>query len=251
MMERQTAVLIIDTVEIFREGLRRLLFEAGFQPVWCSDRPPIGPVPDLGSQSSPLVIIGNEIEEAILQLGEVKHCYPASCSVLLLEAPSAPQLSIALRNGAVACLSRDTSCEILLHALRLVMDGSAVFPSDLLGLLASAQPPVVLGSRMTGAAGTLQSRYGLSARELMVVPHLRGGLSNKEIARELGITEATVKVHVKALLRKAGLRNRTQLAMWVAGIAAEPPITAESAAGSFDGNQLVNSPGIACPKKFE
>jgi DNA-binding NarL/FixJ family response regulator len=59
-----------------------------------------------------------------------------------------------------------------------------------------------------------QRASGLSARELSVLHRLRDGLSNKEIARALGITEATVKVHVKAILRKAQVRNRTQVAMW-------------------------------------
>jgi two-component system nitrate/nitrite response regulator NarL len=47
-----------------------------------------------------------------------------------------------------------------------------------------------------------------------VLEQLLNGLQNKEIARRLGITEATVKVHVKAILRKARVRNRTQVAMW-------------------------------------
>jgi two-component system nitrate/nitrite response regulator NarL len=59
-----------------------------------------------------------------------------------------------------------------------------------------------------------QRASGLSARELSVLHWLRDGLSNKEIARALGITEATVKVHVKAILRKVQVRNRTQVAMW-------------------------------------
>jgi DNA-binding NarL/FixJ family response regulator len=56
--------------------------------------------------------------------------------------------------------------------------------------------------------------FGLSLRELGVLERLQEGSSNKEIARDLGITEATVKVHVKAILRKARVRNRTQVAMW-------------------------------------
>ena len=57
---------------------------------------------------------------------------------------------------------------------------------------------------------------------------LREGQPNKEIARGLGITEATVKVHVKAILRKARVRNRTQVALWAAELGigqAHPGIT--------------------------
>ena len=54
----------------------------------------------------------------------------------------------------------------------------------------------------------------LSAREAQILGCLREGAPNKLIARKLGITEATIKVHVKAILRKIGVTNRTQAAMW-------------------------------------
>ncbi|MXQ14650.1 hypothetical protein GR328_25015 [Microvirga makkahensis] len=55
---------------------------------------------------------------------------------------------------------------------------------------------------------------GLSARETQILDCLREGSPNKVIARKLDITEATIKVHVKAILRKIGASNRTQAAMW-------------------------------------
>jgi two-component system nitrate/nitrite response regulator NarL len=54
----------------------------------------------------------------------------------------------------------------------------------------------------------------LSDREHVILMHLTEGASNKHIARELNIAEATVKVHVKSLLRKIRVNNRTQAAMW-------------------------------------
>ncbi|HEY6335690.1 MAG TPA: LuxR C-terminal-related transcriptional regulator, partial [Alphaproteobacteria bacterium] len=55
---------------------------------------------------------------------------------------------------------------------------------------------------------------GISERERQVLRFLRDGHSNKLIARELKISEATVKVHVKMLLKKIGAANRTQAAIW-------------------------------------
>ena len=55
---------------------------------------------------------------------------------------------------------------------------------------------------------------GLSRRELLILRTLMEGASNKVIARKLVITEATVKVHMKAILRKLRLQNRTQAAIW-------------------------------------
>jgi two-component system nitrate/nitrite response regulator NarL len=54
----------------------------------------------------------------------------------------------------------------------------------------------------------------LSVREREILSCLREGAPNKLIARKLEITEATIKVHVKAILRKIGAANRTQAAMW-------------------------------------
>jgi two-component system nitrate/nitrite response regulator NarL len=54
----------------------------------------------------------------------------------------------------------------------------------------------------------------LSSREYAILRHLTQGASNKHIARQLEIAEATVKVHVKSLLRKIRVSNRTQAAMW-------------------------------------
>nr|WP_256439492.1 LuxR C-terminal-related transcriptional regulator [Microvirga sp. HBU67558] len=57
----------------------------------------------------------------------------------------------------------------------------------------------------------------LSPRETVILQSLMGGDPNKVIARKLEITEATIKVHVKAILRKIGVANRTQAAMWATG----------------------------------
>jgi two-component system, NarL family, nitrate/nitrite response regulator NarL len=54
----------------------------------------------------------------------------------------------------------------------------------------------------------------LSAKELVVMRCLAHGYCNKEISRSVGITEATTKVHVKAIMRKLNVANRTQAAVW-------------------------------------
>ena len=58
----------------------------------------------------------------------------------------------------------------------------------------------------------------MSERELTVVQHLANGLSNKEIARLLGIVDGTVKIHVRNVQRKLKLKNRTQIAVWAVGV---------------------------------
>ena len=87
--------------------------------------------------------------------------------------------------------------------------GEPVFPAALLGKFVSegTQRPAIPGARPSVSRP-------LSARETGILRHLARGESNKVIARQLDITEATVKVHIKAILRKIQVRNRTQAAVW-------------------------------------
>ncbi len=164
----------------------------------------------------------------MVQIAEVKRLYPYSRQVLLLEDISQPQLVTAFRSGAYTLLLRRSSCEALIATLKLVLDGVSVLPTDLLdALLGAREAPVALVPALapevdtTSASPDVVRSFGLSTREYSVAQNLREGLSNKEIARLLGITEATVKVHVKAILRKARVRNRTQVAMWAARLGLE------------------------------
>jgi two-component system, NarL family, nitrate/nitrite response regulator NarL len=102
-------------------------------------------------------------------------------------------------------LTYDLSAEAFVRSLRLIGSGERVFPRDL-----------ALGRRPQGpSAPEPQSDSArLSPREKEILSHLLAGHSNKLIARELGITEATVKVHLKSVLRKIGADNRTQAAIW-------------------------------------
>lgn len=72
----------------------------------------------------------------------------------------------------------------------------------------------VLGAMPSHANGHAIVPRALSEREHLILAALLEGLSNKAIARRLGSAEGTIKVHIKSLMRKLGVRNRTQAAMW-------------------------------------
>ncbi|WP_262265879.1 LuxR C-terminal-related transcriptional regulator [Microvirga yunnanensis] len=101
----------------------------------------------------------------------------------------------------------------VLAALELVMLGEMFLPISVsLAMLEQASSP---GAPMMAAANEpagLPAKF--SGREAQILRLLTTGASNKLIARDLGVAEATVKVHVKAILRKAKAANRTQAAMW-------------------------------------
>jgi two-component system, NarL family, nitrate/nitrite response regulator NarL len=101
-------------------------------------------------------------------------------------------------------LTYDLSADALVRSLFLVAAGERVFPHDL-----------ALGRKSSAPSFEDRSNDArLSPREKEILSQLVEGHSNKLIARHLGITEATVKVHLKSVQRKIRVENRTQAAIW-------------------------------------
>ena len=114
------------------------------------------------------------------------------------------------------CLTA-SSPEVLIKSLELIMLGESVLPPVVLRLLMETAPQKQEQPLQDNTAEAKLSdlkAYKLSAREAEVLRCLLEGESNKIIARKFDVTEATVKVHVKAILRKIGVANRTQAALW-------------------------------------
>jgi two-component system nitrate/nitrite response regulator NarL len=136
----------------------------------------------------------------------------------------------ALEAGAVAYLLKSNSLDALVKALEMVMLGATVLPAATpapapLAPSMSSEPSFApamreeaLQPRQNGGPipgdGSDELSHRLSGREVATLRCLLAGYSNKLIAREFAITEATVKVHVKAILRKIRVANRTQAAIW-------------------------------------
>ena len=113
--------------------------------------------------------------------------------------PTSPAL--ALQAGAAGFLYKDVDPDALVRAIRSVHDGHTVLAPEAAGLVAS-QP----GANARGIAA-------LTSREREVLALVAQGLSNREIARTLSVSEKTVKTHVSAVLAKLGVADRTQAAL--------------------------------------
>jgi two-component system nitrate/nitrite response regulator NarL len=100
-------------------------------------------------------------------------------------------------------LTYDLSVAAFVRSLLLICAGERVFPHDL-----------ALGRKLTVPFEHRSDPARLSPREREMLSHLVAGHSNKAIARRLEIAEATVKVHLKSVLRKIRVENRTQAAIW-------------------------------------
>ncbi|WP_366130996.1 two-component system response regulator NarL [uncultured Halomonas sp.] len=113
----------------------------------------------------------------------------------------------ALQSGADGYLLKDMDPDEMIRQLRQAALGRMVLSESLTSLLADA----LRKQRSQPAAPDIHS---LTQREREILRELAAGLSNKMIARKLEITEGTVKVHVKHLLKKLNLRSRVEAAVW-------------------------------------
>jgi two-component system nitrate/nitrite response regulator NarL len=193
--------ILIEPNRLFREGIKHLLADSPFR--LTSEYASIEQAVAGDTPSCKLVIVDYPVD-ADETLADLRAGFPNSRIVVLASDLSADRLKAAMGAGADGFLLKDVSPEALIQSLQLVMIGEKVFPTNLAALLLSQiATPAPQGSWR-----------GLSAREREILQHLVMGASNKLIANRLGITEATVKVHLKTLLRKIDVNNRTQAAIW-------------------------------------
>jgi two-component system, NarL family, nitrate/nitrite response regulator NarL len=154
--------------------------------------------------------------QRLIEIRCVRESLPQMRVVVLTDDLSIESLAQCFAAGAHGCLVKTISSAALKQSLALVALGEKVFPSNLATSIASRSSPVPTTARR--GAGVA----GLSEREVKILQSLATGKFNKAIADDLGITESTVKAHLKAILRKLHLRNRTQAALWAVnnGVAA-------------------------------
>lgn len=201
-------VLVIDDHTLFRSGLQELLERRGINVV--------GTVGDgeegctLAQQLLPDVILldvrmpgmgGLTVLERLKESG-------VETPVLMLTTSSEDRdLVAAIRAGAKGYLLKDLEPDELIDSLGKIMAGECVIAPELTGALAR----VVQGDESITSTDDRFSE--LTPRELEILCHLAEGQSNKVIARELGITNGTVKLHVRAILRKLQVRSRVEAAV--------------------------------------
>jgi DNA-binding NarL/FixJ family response regulator len=139
-----------------------------------------------------------------------------STRVLLLTAYDDPSQRLhAMRGGAAAYCSKDVQPERLVELVRLAAAGKYIIGEQVLEY-------AELERWLAGHTDNALKAYGdpgepyspLSGREMEVLGQVTKGLSNKEIALALGISHQTVKNHVTAILRKLGVEDRTQAAIY-------------------------------------
>jgi two-component system nitrate/nitrite response regulator NarL len=199
-------VFLVDASQLFRDGLRRLLEDHGCTVVGqasslnaAADRLPATDTADM------VVFDFVPDEDCGGAIERLRAASPATKLVVLTSDLSRKALTAAIGWSVHSYLPKDMSAEALVRSFDLIMLDQQIFPTKLM---------IEMQQEADATAGSLRAQKGLSARELEILRALVGGKSNKAIARDLNIAEATVKVHLKALLRKVRVSNRTQAAIW-------------------------------------
>lgn len=195
---------------LVREGLRHILSREQFEVV-ASAEDPRDLVEDCSAdKGTPLITL---VDQATCKYCEedlevIKRQYLDARFVFLTNELDLDYMIEAFGLGARGFIINDVGCESLLGSLRLVALGEKVLPSQLVEIL-----PIMSGGKAPMMKVVVPDSP-LSEREAEILSCLVIGLPNKLIARRLDLCEATVKVHVKGILRKLGVQNRTQAAIY-------------------------------------
>jgi DNA-binding NarL/FixJ family response regulator len=222
MRQRQSsAIILVGKSILLREGLARILRSANFRilaSVSCAD----DLLPSKLQLHQPLFLVvhtGDDFDAAVEQIELFRNQHPGGRIAIVADHYRLCELVSAFRAGANGYCVDVMACDVFIKSIELVMMGETIFPPAFLSFVLDPEgdPRVAAAPRdeketLIRTENTLAPQ--LSTREKSILRCLIEGDSNKCIARKIDIAEATVKVHVKAILRKIRVQNRTQAAIW-------------------------------------
>ena len=204
-----TPVYLVGGSNLFRQGLRVYLENTPFDVVRDLPNAETAQKHTKGEVPPNLLLfaLSNGQDDYEEEIRSLRETFPEVPIVAIAEQLVLEDVTRCLAAGVHGFLLSDISTEALSYSLQLVLLGETVFPTKMATFWMRPDKP-----RISPASKAIAD--SLSARENDILRCLVGGNSNKAIARELEITESTVKVHMKSLLRKINATNRTQAAIW-------------------------------------
>ncbi|HZM36467.1 MAG TPA: response regulator [Burkholderiales bacterium] len=205
-------VLLIDDHALVRKGIEELLQSRGVQVVASVGSGEEG-VRRARELPADLILLDLKMPgmTGIDTLRELRTAGVRAPVVMLTMSREDADLAAALRAGAQGYLLKDIEPEELVPALEATVKGNNVVARELVGTLAR-----LVGGKAGPAPAAPRPAAPfaeLTPREHEILECIADGMSNKMIARVLDITDGTVKLHVKAILRKLGMRSRVEAAV--------------------------------------
>jgi two-component system nitrate/nitrite response regulator NarL len=207
-MTKPTSVIIIDDHALFRRGVSQMIsVDPAFVVIGEAASGVEGLL--LVEQLKPdLVLIDLNMKgmNGIETLSRIKEAKLESKCIMLTVSDAEADLLEALRAGADGYLLKDMEPEELCDNLKKAMSGVTVLHESLTEILKNAL--------ISPSLSRSEEQVSLTEREREILECLANGLNNKTIARSLGISDTTVKVHIKHLLSKLKLTSRLEAAVW-------------------------------------
>ena len=193
-------VLIADDHPLVRDALKRTVLLVLPDAVVLQAADYAGVLQLLHTQAPQLVLLDLHMPgmDRVDGLRRLRLQFPRLPLVVVSGEDDPVVVRATLAAGAVGFLPKSEAPEVLQQALRLVLGGGIYTPA------------LALADLRPGAAPPRPDASGLTPRQLDVLRCLMRGQPNKLIARELGLTEGTVKIHIAAILRVLQARNRTE-----------------------------------------
>jgi len=204
-------ILIADDHVLVRDGLKPLLagLERDVHVVEACDLASLLEAvqthPDIDLALVDLQMPGMQGVQSIVSL---RNAFPSLPVMVLSALEIAIDIEALLRSGASGYISKASSSEVIASAIRLVLSGGQYLPPQLLRPIAGDEPIAERTPVPSGTEFSARARQ-LSPRQHEVVGLLAQGLSNKQIARRLGLVEGTVKSHLVQIFHVLGVHNRT------------------------------------------
>jgi DNA-binding NarL/FixJ family response regulator len=213
-------ILIADDHPLFRDALRRAVMQA-LPDALLHEADSVAAL-QAGIDAYPnteLVLLDLHMPGAngFSVLVHLRGQHPGLPIIVVSAHEEAAVIRRAIAHGASGYIPKSASIETIVEALRRVVDGDLWIPP-------AAHGTAVLKADEAGAAAHVAQ---LTPQQLRVLNMIAEGLLNKQIAYELGVSEATVKAHMTAIMRKLGVSNRTQVALLASHLA----IDADTLAG--------------------
>jgi len=203
--DKRTRIVIADDHPLYREALAIVFERAG-------DLDMVGSVGNFDAAQAALA--ADDVALALLDLdmpgmsvagiARLRALHPGTRVAVISGSLGSAKIREALAAGAAGYLPKTFEPHMILAAVRLMLSGAVYVPPDALADAGAEES----GRDRTGSGG----RGNLTPRELEVLRMLTKGSANKEIAREIGVAEVTVKLHTRRILEKLGVRNRAAAA---------------------------------------
>jgi DNA-binding NarL/FixJ family response regulator len=221
-------ILVVDDHVLIREALRGVLRDLKGEAAVIIDAPDSRRAMRQLEQNPDIELIlldlGLPDRDGIDLLVELCQHYPTTSVVVLSAQLDRDRVLKALDLGALGFIPKSAEREVMLGAFKLIFSGGVYVPPEILD---RRQPPAAEARPAQPKRRVSAADLGLTGRQMEVLTLMMHGKSNKAICRTLNLAEATVKLHVSAILRALRVANRTEAVIAAGALGFGPAQDAE------------------------